>query len=54
MPFNQVCELLLKNKDEIALIIKKKKGNFHLFPLFKDTMHIWRYGQQKLEMPVCI
>ena len=25
MPFNQVCELLLKNKDEIALIIKKKR-----------------------------
>ena len=25
MSFNQVCELLLKNKDEIALIIEKKK-----------------------------
>ena len=44
MPFNQVCELLLKNKDEIALTIEKKRRKLSLISFIQGYhayMEIW-------------
>ena len=54
MSIIQISELLLKNIDEEISWLFKNKSSFHLIHLFEDTMHIWRYYNQKLEMTVYI
>lgn len=40
--------------DEEITLLSKKKSNFYLNPINKDTIHMWSYERQKLKMTVWI